>query len=599
MKPLHTFLLGTAAILSLASCELKNELSGSLVNKEDTGAIELGVSVKQPVSQTRADASEIDTNTYPVVIQGTSDGVTDVTYEYNTLSEMPASIIVPVGQYTISSHTPGTLEKQMDTPYYAGSTDITVSKDIASKTDIVCRMANSRIQLNYGEDFKAAFSQWTITINDGSEMALAYTQEDLNPTPVYWHFNDNVTAITVNIRAVTTEGNTVTESRTFRKIDASENYEEVGDAFTGGDALEINMGTVTSSTGDLEGIDINTNITFEDSSESVEIPTIDETEEPEEPTDPSEPGEGGEGTEGAVTLNLPVDVTYSISAGDAPASADAYIASEAGLDKIIVTITAGNDAFQAILVDLTMDGQSFLAENGGDLIEETALDACVLMLRLLADAGEVEFGNLHIKEFGKAERGRRFQRRRGGKSGAQRNVAEEHRVEAARRRLAGGNAGEAALHVVGPHVILGRHGGVNEELHFLHDIAGRQADLTVLPPGEGEAGAVVDGGRQHVPFVVIGVIAEHLNAPGRIGDDLRGASVVGGKLPGQGIHKVLHGKGGWLGQNRFGEREESKAARSKRSADRLEGSAPDDGENFGRGEICPLYSAHVYAELHL
>lgn len=368
MKPLHTFLLGTAAILSLASCELKNELSGSLVNKEDTGAIELGVSVKQPVSQTRADASEIDTNTYPVVIQGTSDGVTDVIYEYNTLSEMPASIIVPVGQYTISSHTPGTLEKQMATPYYAGSTDITVSKDIASKTDIVCRMANSRIQLNYGEDFKEAFSEWTITIDDGGEMALAFTQDELEAAPVYWAFSENATAITVNIRAKTTTGNTVTDRRVFKKSDATENYEEVSDVFTGGDALEINMGTVTSSTGDLEGIDINTNITFEDSSESVEIPTFD----PEEPTDPSEPGEGGEGTEGAVTLNLPADVTYSISAGDAPASADAYIASEAGLDKIIVTITAGNDAFQAILVDLTMDGQSFLAENGGvDLIDNT------------------------------------------------------------------------------------------------------------------------------------------------------------------------------------------------------------------------------------
>lgn len=366
MKPLHTFLLGTVAVLSLASCELKNELSGSLVNKEDTGAIELGVSVKQPVSQTRADASEIDTNTYPVVIQGTSDGVTDVIYEYNTLSEMPASITVPVGQYTISSHTPGTLEKQMATPYYAGSTDLTVSKDIASKADIVCRMANSRIQMNYGEDFKENFSEWTITIDDGGEMALAYTQEDLNPVPIYWHFGDNVKTITVNIRAVTTGGNTVSEKRMFRKSDATENYEEVSDAFTGGDALEFTMGAVTSSTGDLEGININTNITFEDSSESVEIPTID----PEEPTDPSEPGEGGEGTEGAVTLNLPADVTYSISADDAPASADAYIASEAGLDKIIVTITAGNDAFQAILVDLTMDGQSFLAENGGvDLID--------------------------------------------------------------------------------------------------------------------------------------------------------------------------------------------------------------------------------------
>lgn len=366
MKPLHTFLLGTAAILSLASCELKNELSGSLVNKEDTGAIELGVSVKQPVSQTRADASEIDTNTYPVVIQGTSDGVTDVIYEYNTLSEMPASITVPVGQYTISSHTPGTLEKQMATPYYAGSTDLTVSKDIASKADIVCRMANSRIQLNYGEDFKEAFSEWTITIDDGGEMAMAFTQDELEAAPVYWAFSENATAITVNIRAKTTTGNTVTDRRVFKKSDASENYEEVGDVFTGGDALEINMGTVTSSTGELEGIDISTNITFEDSNESVEIPTID----PEEPTDPSEPGEGGEGTEGAVTLKLPADVTYSISAGDAPASADAYIASEAGLDKIIVTITAGNDAFQAILVDLKMDDQSFLAENGGvDLID--------------------------------------------------------------------------------------------------------------------------------------------------------------------------------------------------------------------------------------
>lgn len=252
----------------------------------------------------------------------------------------------------------------MTAPYYAGSTDITVSKDIASKADVVCRMANSRIQMNYGEDFKEAFSQWTITINDGSEMALSYTQENLTPAPIYWHFDDNVTTITVNIRATTTAGNTVSESRNFRKKDATENYEEVGEAFTGGDALEINMGTVTSSTGDLEGITINTNITFEDSSEAVEIPTHDPDPDPT----PDPPVPGGE----SVTLNLPADVTYSMSAGDAPASADAYIASEAGLDKIIVTITAGNDAFQAILVDLRMDGQSFLAENGGvDLIDNS------------------------------------------------------------------------------------------------------------------------------------------------------------------------------------------------------------------------------------
>ena len=342
-------------MLFLASCEMKNELTGSLTNKADTGTLELGVSVKQPVSQTRADVSDIDTNTFPITVKGTSTGVDTIVRNYNTLAEMPASITVPVGTYSVSSHTPGTLEKQMTAPYYAGDTEVTVSKDITSTVKVECRMANSRIQLNYGDDFKKAFSEWTITIDDGSEMALSYTQENLKPEAVYWYFGDNVTAIKVNITAKTTAGNTVTQSQTFRKADASENYEEVGDNFTGGDALQINMGTVESATGTVTGITIKTHITFEDESESVEIPI-----------GPTPPIPGGD----PVALELPADVTYSISEGTAPSSADAYIASEAGLDKIVVTITAGNDAFQAILVDLTMDGQSFLAENGGvDLID--------------------------------------------------------------------------------------------------------------------------------------------------------------------------------------------------------------------------------------
>lgn len=283
MKLTNIIALSTIAILSLASCEMKNELTGSLVSKEDEGAIELGVSVKQPVSQTRAEA--VATNNFPVTIQGTSTGVTDVLKEYATADEVPSSITVPVGNYTVSSHTPGTLEKKMDTPYYAGSTDITVSKGITSQVDVVCRMANSRIQMQYGDDFKEAFSEWTITVDDGSDMALTYTQDNLTPDAIYWHFGENVTTITVNIKAKTTEGNTVTETKSFKKADAAENYEEVGDTFTGGDALVINMGTVESSTGDLTGITITTNITFENESESVEIPTTD-------PDEPEEPGEG-------------------------------------------------------------------------------------------------------------------------------------------------------------------------------------------------------------------------------------------------------------------------------------------------------------------
>lgn len=365
MKLFNIFSLGVLMACAFSSCEMKKELTSDLEESFEMGALELDVTVKQPVSNSRAE-SDVPTNNFPVVIQGTSEGIEDVKKEYNTVDGVPETIQVPVGNYNVSSHTPGELQKKMDAPYYAGNTDITVTKDIETVANVVCKMANSRIQINYGDEFKTSFQAWTITVDDGSETALTFTNEDENPARVYWLFDENVKSITVNITAITNDGNTVRDRRVFTKSDASENYEDVGDAFTGGDAIEINMGITESTTGNVTGITIEANITFENHEDTVDIPTVDE-DDSDESTEPTPTPD-----EGNVTLNLPDDVTYSISAGDAPASADAYIASEAGLDKIVVTIVAGNKDFQAILVDLTMDGQSFLSENGGvDLIDNS------------------------------------------------------------------------------------------------------------------------------------------------------------------------------------------------------------------------------------
>lgn len=369
MKLINIIALSTAAILSLASCEMKNELTGSLVDKQDMGSVELGISVKQPVSQTRAEET-VATNNFPVTIQGTSAETADVLKEYATLDEVPSTISVPVGNYTVSSHTPGELQKKMENPYYAGSTDITVSKGITSEVDVVCRMANSRIQMKYGDDFKAAFSTWTITVDDGTETALSYTESDLNPAPVYWYFGDDITSITVNIRAVTVQGNSVSERRVFKKEDAADKYEEVGDAFTGGDALEINMGTVESSTGELTGIDITTNITFEDESESVEIPTTD-PDEGEEPGGDPEPPTGGDGiniTEpaGNSFLTDGVDINKGISP-----------------DKEIIILMSVPDGIQNLYVKVNTDNSGFetaaglmglTTGSGLDLTSEAATD---------------------------------------------------------------------------------------------------------------------------------------------------------------------------------------------------------------------------------
>lgn len=370
MKLFNIISISALMACTFSSCELKKELISDFDESYEMGALELDVTVKQPVSNSRAE-STVATNDFPVVIQGTSTGIEDVTKEFATLDEVPESIEVPVGKYNVSSHTPGELKKKMDAPYYKGDTDISVSKDIQTVANVICKMANSRIQINYGDDFKSSFKSWTITVDDGSSTALTFTNENENQPPVYWLFDEGVKSITVNIIAIKNDGNTIRDRRVFTKSDASEEYEDVSDEFVGGDAIEIDMGAIETSTGNVTGITIEANITFENHEENVEIPTVDESvpEEPDtEPDTGTDPGQTP--TEGEVILNLPADVTYSIKAGDAPASADAYIASEAGLDKIIVTIVAGNEEFQATLVDLTMGGQSFLAENGGvDLID--------------------------------------------------------------------------------------------------------------------------------------------------------------------------------------------------------------------------------------
>lgn len=382
MKLINIIALSTTAILGLASCEMKNELTGSLVSKEDTGALELGVSVKQPVSQTRA--TEVATNNFPVTIQGTSAEVTDVVKEYATVDEVPSSITVPVGQYTVTSHTPGTLEKKMENPYYSGSTNITVSKGITSEVDVVCRMANSRIQMKYGNDFKEAFSSWTITIDDGTETALAYTESDQNPAPIYWHFGDNITAITVNIKAVTTKGNTVTERRVFQKKDAAEQYEEVGDAFTGGDALEINMGTVESSTGELTGITITANITFENESESVEIPTTNPDEGGDSGTEPPT-GDGINITEPAGNSFLTDGV--DINNGAFPDKEIKILMSVPdGIQNLYVKVETTNSVFEGMVA-----GMGLTAENGLDLTSQEAIDQALGNLFPLPEAGQTNY----------------------------------------------------------------------------------------------------------------------------------------------------------------------------------------------------------------
>jgi hypothetical protein len=279
MKTLNIAALGLLATVSLTGCEMRDEIWGGS-NNNDKGTLEIGVTVKQPISQSRAE--DVSTEDFPVTVKD-ADGA--VVKQYAHLKDVPESILLPVGDYVVSANSDLTLEKNMSEPYYGGEQSMTIQKGLTTQTNVTCKMKNSRMAVEYGDDFLAGFSSWTIVIDDGTDQIHTYRSTDTDDSVVYWLFEDGVTTITVNISATTVDGNTVSESRSFCKADANEKYDDVDENFTGGDALVITMGATSASTGNITGVTITASITFENHEENYEIPVTVNTpitiEEPE------------------------------------------------------------------------------------------------------------------------------------------------------------------------------------------------------------------------------------------------------------------------------------------------------------------------------
>ena len=383
MKRIHIISAGLSLCAILASCEMKNEIFGNDNIPSETGWVELGVKVnnKTNVVVTRGtiQGEEVDPADFPVVFALNNS---DYTKEFDTYENLleEEKVELPVGNYTVSSHTPGTLTKRMDHPYYSGEENLTVSKDITSDATVTCTMQNSRILLTYDNTFTSKFKTWTITIDDGTNNILKYTEADgTNLQAVYWLFEKDCTAIKINISATTASGATVTESRTITKPD-----DATTDSWVGGDALTITMapGPDEETPTGVSGIIIDISAFFEtETNDIVEVPI--EGEDTETPTDPDEggdttdPDEGeGDDTPAAPTLSgeyLNKTVDFDVVEGaDNFTNVEIVMDVPEGIQSIIVKAVTDNTSLSSILNALGFG-------SGVDLVE-TELDALVFAL---------------------------------------------------------------------------------------------------------------------------------------------------------------------------------------------------------------------------
>lgn len=355
MKQIYTTIAASLLLcVGLVSCEMKKELFDNEEIPTETGLVELGVNVddKTNVVITKAEATEgdeelgssVDPSDFPVSFTLKTNENYQEEFVYSDIKGK--TVELPIGTYTVISHTPGEMGKKMSEPYYKGSSELTVTKEVTQKAEVICTMQNSRIQVVYPDEFKEEFTEWTITIDDGTDNTLTFVynseNQDLNPAAVYWAIAENCASLSISIKATTKSGASISESRSVTKPSGAANNNWVG-----GDALTITMQPVEDNTGDVSGITINVSTFFEtEKGDVIDVPL--EDEETTTPTDPDEGEEGEAGdTTDAPTITMPNNglIEYTLKGNDAPETAIVTVSAPAKFQSLTVKITGGNSGF--------------------------------------------------------------------------------------------------------------------------------------------------------------------------------------------------------------------------------------------------------------
>lgn len=354
MKRNKLYLFGFIAVVGLASCaneDLQKAIDEG--NKSEQGLMKLNVAIAEPFSSTRANSAYTDeqlanmpkAQNYPIEIY---DAAGELFKHYDAASLFPSTgLPMNVGNYTVESHTAGILEKKMNSPYYAGSEPITIQTGIITDVDVVCKMQNSKIQVKYTEEFLAWYGTWTITIDDGSETVLLFTNEDgNNPAAVYWHFGEDVESLTIGFSGtLKSDGAPVSEVTTLSKDNFQRPYDDDSEVFTGGDQLIFTFNPTAATTGEM-GISITATVTFDETEETETVYLTDKSliDDDDEGGDDPTPPVG----DGKPTLECTGGWNVSFSAGESEGNlphTEVVVKTPKGLKSLKVTVTGGNTGF--------------------------------------------------------------------------------------------------------------------------------------------------------------------------------------------------------------------------------------------------------------
>lgn len=374
MKFSKILFLGSFVTVCLSSC-MNEEFP---VANSKQGSMTLSVDKLKPTT-TRS----VDTSDFPVSVNSISEQGAQEVYSYDKASLVPNKITLSVGTYYAEAHTPGNLGKIMTAPYYLGRDTFEIIAGLTTYSTVVCRMANGSFTVRFTDAFVQTFSNWTVSIDDGTTSAIIYDQtQGQEPPVIYMTFEEDVEALNVNFVGTTKDGNRITANNKLTKKQATEQYDSDETAFSGGDAIVIVFNPVESTEGDVTGITLQANISFEETEKEFEMEVEDNVTSGGDTPGEDTPGEGDSSDEdtNAITLELPEDMTVSEKTD--PSLGDTYIAAENGIKSIKVKMSSTSDDMVGSLQALTGNypGVDFLS--GAEVVGNET------MVSLFTDLGQ-------------------------------------------------------------------------------------------------------------------------------------------------------------------------------------------------------------------
>ena len=374
MKKINIFALGVVLAVCASSCEMKDELVGGDAVSTETGALELSVAM-QGKEGSRADANVPEAGDMYVEVVSATDANAAPAYE-GLYKNMEKPLTVFVGDYKVSAHTEGDIQKQMDTPYYYGEEPkLTITKDVTSQANVSCKIMNTKVTINYAEEFLKAFTSWEITIDNGKESSLKFNKSNQDAA-IYWYLEeDGVTSLLMNFTGTTAAGTVINWQRPFTKADAikGDEYDDT-DVFVGGDELNINLNIEESQPeGDIV-FDITVDLTFANTDATAEIPVT-----PPAPPVPGDPITISDNDTGYLTSGVTVP-----QGGPYPTDVAVVMDVKYGIQNLYVKIESTDDTFKGMVADMGLvDG------NGMDLTSAEASELSSLFA--LPQAGNTEY----------------------------------------------------------------------------------------------------------------------------------------------------------------------------------------------------------------